>query len=150
MTRVRRVLHPSDFSPASGAAFTKAVEVAKANRAELIVAHALPPVAPMVGDGYLSPQTFAEIDTSTRAHAQAELARLTARGKKAGVRVRPLLLDGVPHQAITRAAKRARVDLIVMGTHGRTGFAKLFLGSVAERVLPLAPCPVLTVRGREK
>jgi nucleotide-binding universal stress UspA family protein len=59
-----------------------------------------------------------------------------------------MLLEGVAHEQIARAAKRQRADLIVMGTHGRTGMARFFLGSVAARVAATAPCPVLTVRGR--
>ena len=58
-----------------------------------------------------------------------------------------LLLEGVAHEQIVRAAKSKKADLTVIGTHGRTGFAKLFLGSVASRVVTAAPCPVLTVRG---
>ena len=59
-----------------------------------------------------------------------------------------LVVEGVAHEQITRAAKRLRADLIVMGTHGRTGVARFFVGSVAARVTATAPCPVLTVRGR--
>ncbi|MGH7393607.1 MAG: universal stress protein, partial [Candidatus Rokuibacteriota bacterium] len=67
---------------------------------------------------------------------------------KAGVRGRTLLLEGSTHDQIVRAAKSRRADLIVMGTHGRGGIAELFLGSVAERVIGSARCPVLTVRKR--
>jgi nucleotide-binding universal stress UspA family protein len=54
----------------------------------------------------------------------------------------------VPHEQIARTARRQRADLVVMGTHGRTGLAKIFLGSVAGRVIAIAPCPVMTVRGK--
>jgi nucleotide-binding universal stress UspA family protein len=56
--------------------------------------------------------------------------------------------DGVAHEQIIRTARRQKADMIVMGTHGRTGMARFFLGSVAARVTATAPCPVLTVRGR--
>ena len=59
-----------------------------------------------------------------------------------------MLADGAAHEQIARIAKTKRADLVVMGTHGRSGFAKLFLGSVAGRVVTAAPCPVLTVKGR--
>jgi len=59
-----------------------------------------------------------------------------------------LLDEGVPHEGIAQAARSKKADLIVIGTHGRTGFAKLFLGPVASPVVVIAPCPVLTVRGR--
>jgi len=71
MSRIRRILHPSDFSRASGAAFAKAVEMAKTNRAELFVVHVLTPVIPMVGDGYVSPKVYEEIEATARA-CQAE------------------------------------------------------------------------------
>lgn len=148
MSHIRRILHPSDFSRASRMAFTKAVEMAGANRAELLLVHVLAPAVPMVGDGYLSPQIYEEIETSARAHAQKQLDALAATAKKAGVRAKTLLLGGVAHEQITRAARSKRADLIVIGTHGRTGLAKLFLGSVAGRVVSVASCPVLTVRGK--
>ena len=148
MSRIRRILHPSDFSRASGAAFAKAVDMAKTNGAELLVVHVLTPVIPMVGDGYVSPKVYEEIEATGRSQAQAELDRLAAKAKKAGVRVKSLLMEGVPHEQITRAARSKRADLVVIGTHGRTGLAKFFLGSVAGRVVSIASCPVLTVRGK--
>lgn len=148
MSRIRRILHPSDFSRASGAAFAKAVEMAKTNRAELLVVHVLTPVIPMVGDGYVSPKVYEEIEATARSQAQAQLERLLAKARKAGVRVKGLLMEGVPHEQITRAARSRRADLVVIGTHGRTGLAKFFLGSVAGRVVSIASCPVLTVRGK--
>jgi nucleotide-binding universal stress UspA family protein len=147
MKRIRRILHPSDFSPSSRAAFAWAVEMAKANRAELVVAHVLTPVV-VPGDGYVSPQIYDQIDASARAAAGKRLAPLVARAKKAGVRAKALLLDGAPSDRIISAAKAGRANLVVMGTHGRTGLARLFLGSVAERVVGLSPCPVMTVRGK--
>jgi nucleotide-binding universal stress UspA family protein len=85
---------------------------------------------------------------SARTWAQKQMDRLLARAKAGRVRARGLLLEGVAHEQIVRTAKRQRVGLIVIGTHGRTGVARFFLGSVAARVAATAPCPVLTVRGR--
>jgi nucleotide-binding universal stress UspA family protein len=149
MARVRRILHPSDFSKASGAAFAKAVELAKANRAELVVLHVLgPPVPIMGGDGYVSPQVYEDLHTSARAYASGQLASLVAKAKKAGVRANAVLCEGMTHEQIVRAARSARADMIVVGTHGRTGLAKIFLGSIAGRVVSTAKCPVMTVRGK--
>jgi nucleotide-binding universal stress UspA family protein len=144
----RRVLHPTDFSTASAAAFAKAVEMAKAGRGELLLVHVMNPVIPVPGDGYISPKVYDEIAASTKAWGQKQLAKRLAKAKAAGVRARGFLLEGVPHEQIVRIAKSRRADLVVMGTHGRSGLAKLFLGSVAGRVVAAAPCPVLTVRGR--
>jgi len=148
MSRIRRILHPSDFSRASAAAFAKAVDLAATNRAELLVLHVMAPVMPMVGDGYVSPKLYEEIESSARAQAQKQLDALVGKAKKAGVRAQAFLVAGVPHEQITRAARSKRTDLVVIGTHGRTGLAKFFLGSVAGRVVSVAPCPVLTVRGK--
>ena len=149
MARIRRILHPTDFSKASSAAFTKSVELARSNGAELVVLHVLAPPLPLLaGDGYVSPKVYEDLDKSARAHATGELAALAAKAKKAGVRAKTVLRDGVAHEQIVRAARSPRADMIVIGTHGRTGLAKLFLGSVASRVVSTATCPVLTVRGK--
>lgn len=144
----RRILHPSDFSGASRAAFRKAIETAKSNRAELLIVHVMSPVVPVPGDGYVSPQLYDQLASSSRAWAQKRLDGLVAQAKKSRVRVRGFLLEGAPSEEIVRFERARRVELIVIGTHGRTGLAKLFVGSVAERVVAAAPCPVLTVRGK--
>jgi nucleotide-binding universal stress UspA family protein len=146
----RRVLHPTDFSKASGAAFVRALSEAKQQRSELVLAHVLAPVIPMAGagEGYISPSVYEEMSASARAWAQKQMDRLLAKAKAARVRARSVLLEGVAHDQIVRAAKRQGAGMIVMGTHGRTGVARFFLGSVAARVAATAPCPVLTVRGR--
>ena len=148
MKRVRRILHPTDFSRASGAAFLKAVALAKENRADLVLVHVLLPAVPFLGDGYVSPKTYEELEAAARRGAQRQLAKLLAKAKNAKARAKALLLGGIPYSQIARAARAKRADLIVMGTHGRTGLSKFFLGSVAERVIAAASCPVLTVRGK--
>ena len=148
MKRIRRILHPTDFSGASRPAFVRAVALARDSRAELTVAHVLAPIIPVVGEGYIPPQTYESIDAAGRKSAQRKLDALVARARKAGVRARALLLEGSAHERIARAAKARRADLIVMGTHGRSGLARLFVGSVASRVVSVAPCPVMTVRTR--
>ena len=148
MSRISRILHPSDFSRASGAAFAKAVELAKSNRAELIVLHVTTSVIPMVGDGYVSPEVFSEIEATASAETKKQMDRLVAKARKAGVRARGLVVEGNPHEQIMKVARSTRADLMVIGTHGRTGLMKFFLGSVAGRVVSTARCPVLTVRGK--
>jgi len=144
----RRILHPSDFSSASRAAYTRAVETAKANREELVLLHVLSPPAVMFSDGYVSPKAYEDLVASAQAWARRQLDRLVTKARKAGVRARGLVVEGLPHEAIVRAARSTRAGTIVMGTHGRTGLPRFFLGSVAARVVATAPCPVLTVRGR--
>lgn len=149
MRQFRRILHPTDFSRASGPAFAKAVALAEQNRAELLLVHVLVPPTPVFGDGYIPPKAYEALETDARRGADRRLSALLARARKAKVRAKILLLDGVPYDQIARIAQSRRADLIVMGTHGRTGLSKFFVGSVAERVIVRAPCPVLTVRARE-
>lgn len=149
MKRMRLIMHPSDFSPASRPAFTRAVADAKEHRAELLLVHVLASVMPMVGDGYISPKAYDDMVKASQSYAQRQLDALVTRAKKAGARARGLLLEGVAWDQLVRTARARKADLIVMGTHGRTGLAKLFLGSVAGRVVGSAPCPVLTVRARK-
>lgn len=148
MARLRRILFASDFSKASNKAFTTALTMAKANRAMLTILHVIVPFAPIVPDQYINAETWAQIDSQARRWSQQQLARLTAKGRKAGIRVAGLLLEGDPAQQITRAARSKRADLLVVGTHGRTGLAKFFVGSVAGRVVATASCPVVTVRSK--
>ena len=145
-----RVLHPTDFSKASGPAFARAMAEARQNRSELLLIHVMAPVIPIGagGEGYISPSAYDEMERSARAWAQKQMDRLLAKAKAARVRVRGMLMSGVAHEQIGRAAKRQKAGMIIMGTHGRTGVARFFLGSVAARVAATAPCPVLTVRGR--
>jgi nucleotide-binding universal stress UspA family protein len=78
-----------------------------------------------------------------------KLAELTLKARKAGVRVAVQLADGNPATQIARIAKAGPFDLLIIGTHGRTGLAKFFLGSVTGRVVATASCPFVTVRGRD-
>ena len=106
----------------------------------------LPP--PTLGGEYIPPQTWDRIEAATRAAAKKQIGTLVAKARRAGVRAGGLIMAGSPYEVIVRAARSKRVDVLVVGTHGRTGLPRFFLGSVAARVLATAPCPVLTVRGR--
>jgi nucleotide-binding universal stress UspA family protein len=142
----RRIIHATDFSPASRPAFRKALELARKNRAQLTVVHVLP-VLPILPDAYIAATTYNELLRGQRIGAQKQLDRLVGEAKAAGVRTEGILLDfGVPADRLTRLAKSRRADVIVMGTHGRTGLRRALMGSVAARVLTMASCPVLTVR----
>jgi len=146
MKPIRNILVGTDFSAASRPAFRRALELAKANSAALWIAHVAVPSVPVSPNGFVLPRVYDEMDAAIRADAAKHLRRLLARAQKAGVRGRTLFLRGAPHEALARAARGRRADLMVLGTHGRTGMARFFVGSVASRVVATAPCPVLTVR----
>jgi nucleotide-binding universal stress UspA family protein len=148
MKGFRRILYATDFSTASRPAFAKAIEVARANRAELLIVHVLPSVGPLGLDGYVVPRMYREMEDAVRRGAEKRLKSLLDRARKARVRHRGILLRGLADQEIARAAKARRADLVIVGTQGRTGMARVLLGSVAARVISASPCPVLAVRGR--
>jgi nucleotide-binding universal stress UspA family protein len=150
MGQYRRILHASDFSRASTGAFRHAVALAREHRATLILVHVVPEVMPLMVTPEIgavsAPETYRMIRASALSEAKASLDRLVVAAGGAGVRARVRVVEGVAHERIVQAARRERVDLIVMGTHGRSGLSRLFLGSVAARVAALAPCPVVTIR----
>ena len=148
MKKPRNILVATDFSSASRPAFRRAMELALSNEAALWIVHVAAPPGPISPDGYVLPRVYEEMELAIRTDAQKRLRVMLARSRKVGVRGRALLLKGVPHDAIVRAARAHRADMIVLGTHGRTGIARFFVGSVAARVVAAATCPVLTVRGR--
>jgi nucleotide-binding universal stress UspA family protein len=144
----KRILLATDFSSASRAAFTQAVGLARRDRTPLLVLHVMSPPTALVADAYLTPAVWDQLVRSQRATTQRKLDALVAKARRAGARARGLLLEGAPSERILKAARGQRAGLIVVGTHGRTGVARFFLGSVASRVVAGAHCPVLSVRGR--
>lgn len=148
MPGFRRILFATDFSKASGKAFKTAVAMAKANHAQLTIVHVVVPFTPVVPEQFLEAQTWELIDREARRWSQQQLRKLTDRARAGGARAVGLLLEGDPAQRITRAARATRADLLVVGTHGRSGLTKFLVGSVAARILASAPCPVVTVRGK--
>jgi len=142
-----RILWPTDFSRLASAALPHATRLAGTGRAELVILHVLsPPTIMPVPD--LSGAVWTQVLESNRTAAQAKLKRLTDHVKATlpRTRVESVLAEGDPATEILRVAKRRRCDLILIATHGRSGLRHLLMGSVAERVVRTASCPVLTVR----
>jgi nucleotide-binding universal stress UspA family protein len=139
---IRRILLATDFSTPAGHAFDQATDLAREWRAELLLLHAIEPIA--LPEDFSASSTVAE---RLERGAREAVAELEARAKRQGIRCHGVVRRGTAAVAITDVAKRLRVDLIVLGTHGRSGLSRFFMGSVAERVVRTAPCPVLTVRG---
>lgn len=148
MARMRRILFASDFSKASTKAFATAIALAKATHADMTILHVLVPFTPLVPEQYIGGTTLDQLNADARRWAQEQVAKLTARAKKGGVRASGLATTGDPAEQIVRTARTKRAELIVLGTHGRTGLNRFFVGSVAQRVIASAQCPVVTVRGR--
>jgi nucleotide-binding universal stress UspA family protein len=141
----KRILAAVDLTAASTPALNEALEQAMEGGAELLIAHAYQPPSSIQADSFAA-GVFEEWDQNLRTAVAAKLQPLVDDARKRGINARPLVLAGVPYEAISEAAKKNKVDLVVMGTHGRTGVPRFFVGSVASRVISTAPCPVLTVR----
>lgn len=142
-----KILVATDFSPASEPALKEASKLAHENEAELLIAHAYEPPSPLQIDGYVAPWMYDEWDNTLRDEAVLALSPLVESARQAGINARPVVLKGTPFKVITEAAGLEHADLVVIGTHGRTGLSRLVLGSVAARVAATSPCPVLTVHG---
>ena len=140
MLPIKTILHPTDFSRPSEYAFQVACSLARDYGAKLVVLHVdMPPVT--IGEvvSYMEPEEYKE-------KLWAEFHRLEA--SEPGIRdlrVETKLVEGSPAKEILKVAREIKPELIVMGTHGRTGLARVVLGSVAEAIVRGAPCPVLTV-----
>ena len=147
MSWPRRVLHTTDFSPASRPALARAIGLAKQPRTKLLVLHVLMLPSPFLGNRL--PSSYLELQSEAERDVERRMAGTITKVRKAGIKkVVSKLVTGAPSEQIIRHANRWRADLIVMGTHGRSGIGRAFMGSVAERVLQRSRCPVLTVRGR--
>jgi nucleotide-binding universal stress UspA family protein len=144
---MKRILHATDFSRASTRAFRTAVQWARDQRAELRLLHVIGARAMVLEDSFLSARAWQDMEAAAHRDAERRLKALGARAARAGIRVSRRVADGIPFEQIVREAQRSRASLVVVGTHGRTGLAGILLGSVARRVVGLARCPVLTVRG---
>jgi nucleotide-binding universal stress UspA family protein len=146
--QIKRILHATDFSPASEPALEEAIDLAKQNDAELLIVHVIEPVRYVAGEEFGGPELYVKLEEITDQNAQASMKKLIEKVENLKVNAKSLLLKGVAHEQIVNAAESRKADMIVIGTHGRTGFSKLFMGSVAGRVISTALCPVLTVRGK--
>ena len=144
MIEIKRILCPTDFSEFSEWALKLALPLARWYRSEISVMHVVPRVL-------MHPEYFPYMQEpvlpspDVRKQALEELDRFVETTRGIGIATEVVLEEGDSVEEILATAERLPADLIVMGTHGRRGFERLVLGSVAEKVLRKSPCPVLTV-----
>jgi len=149
MIDLRRILVPTDFSKSSQNALTYAAAFAEKFGAELHLLHVVQDLTLFVPEAvFVAPPVAPPVEQFAAA-ARTALDRVVQDLRLPGVAVHPDVAEGIPAEEILRAAREKDIDLIVMGTHGRTGLAHVFMGSIAEKVVRRAPCPVLTVRHPE-
>ena len=150
MMVLNNVLVATDFGEASGTALTYGRELARRFGATLHVVHVVDNAATRIDLAAGMPADVGQIQAEFEARARRDLGALLNEDDQRTLRARTVLLTSSnPDRMIVAYAADHHVDLIVMGTHGRGSVAHLFMGSVAERVVRRAPCPVLTVRHPE-
>ena len=141
--QLKQILIPIDFSDYSDQALRWGVSLAQKYGAQLLLLHVIPEVLEEVSARESAGE---QLVIELTAEVEAQLHEIARQGLKEGVAVDVRVADGEPADAILRMARQEKVDLIVMGTHGRTGLSHLLLGSTAEAVVRAAACPVFTVR----
>ena len=143
---VRRILVPLDFSPHAEAVLEWAAHLAAEHASELVLLHAynLPAEFQQLEGTYLPPEFWARV----REEATDALERHASLLRAKGIVVQTSVREGYPASVIEEAATELGADMIVIGTRGLSGLRHLLLGSIAERVVQRAPCPVLTVKPR--
>src|SRR5215510_8500395 len=141
---IRQILAPTDFSEYSKQAVVHAYEFAQTFGAKLLLLHVIElPVYPV--EVFLPSTEGTTLFDDLERQAHLDLARLLPAAQDGTVEVRCQAVAGTPYYKIIEVAGAEKVDLIVMATHGRTGLSHLVMGSVAECVVRMAPCPVLTI-----
>lgn len=141
-----KILVPTDGSEVSLVGALRAVPLAKLASATLCVVY-VQDVYPFAGIGQSNATGRQDYIAAARAQGAAAIERIGTAAKEAGVKVETLIAeDSQPARGIVTAAQTSGADLIVMSSHGRTGVAKLVLGSVATKVLALSPVPVLVIK----
>ena len=144
---IGKILVPTDFSPASEKALKYALRFAEEFASEITLLHVLETAVPLTFEGLTMPVAAAETESSD---VEKKLKALMASARERRVaRLKATCRRGLPLHEIVEAAKDLDVDLIIIATHGYTGWKHFAIGSTAERVVRAAPCPVLVVREKE-
>jgi nucleotide-binding universal stress UspA family protein len=144
MNGFKKILCPVDYSVCSNEALKKAVYLAQRDNAKLYLIH----VVDIRMYGHEAPLSFEmpKPSEATLKKVKEDLANSVLKEAKGKLDVETMVTMGIPAVEIINTAREKGVDLIVMGTHGRTGISHVVIGSVAENVVRKAPCPVLTVK----
>ena len=142
---IRQILAPTDFSEFSKQAIESAFALAQTFGAKLLLLHVVElPAYPV--EGFVPSTMGTTLIDDLQRQASLDLAQVLREPPNATVEVSRQVDVGIPYRTIVEVAEAVKADLIVMATHGRTGLSHLVMGSVAERVVRTAPCPVLTIR----
>ena len=142
---IKSILFPTDFSEGSAQALQYAVDMAKKYSAKLHVVHVIYDIAKATG-WYVPHVSMDQMYKDIEQGAKKELENFGVEELSGVKNIERSVIVGVPHEEIVNFANKNRIDLIIMGTHGRKGIDRILFGSTASQIVRFAPCPVLTVR----
>ncbi|MBU6391369.1 MAG: universal stress protein [Planctomycetota bacterium] len=145
MIKLKKILCPIDFSACSKHALSYAIDLSAKESASLYLIHVIEAHLSGIGD-ILKQLDLLLDDKQIEDNLKMRLISLLPDDVRKSTFVEPIIAKGIPFVEIVNTAKDKRTDLIVMGTHGKTGLEHILIGSVAERVIQRAPCPVLSIR----
>jgi nucleotide-binding universal stress UspA family protein len=152
MFQPRNILVPTDFSEDSDRAFRTALGIAGEGRSRIFLLHVINRTVQQCAHDYCIDQSIVDrVLNESIVYSNEKLRETVARFHESGnVKVIPNLRKGQPHEEILKEASERKADLIVIASHGKTGLKKYFIGSVAEKVMKEAKCPVLLIRKSDR
>jgi len=146
--KVEKILFPTDFSEGSFHALPYAVDLTRHYNSKLYILHIIYDITKAT-ESHIPHISADELYKEMSEWAQKEIENCCIEDVRGLPDVEKKVLKGVPYEEIIKFATEEKIDMIVMGTHGRKGLERFIFGSTAERVVRRAPCPVMTVRGPE-
>jgi len=152
MFQPRKILVPTDFSEDSDLAFRMALSIAVKYQARIFLLHVISnTVQQSLADYCLDQSIVARVLSESIVFSNEKLQEVIDKNQQSGnIKVIPDVRKGQPYEEILKEASERKIDLIVIASHGKTGLQKYFIGSVTEKVMKEAKCPVLLIRSQEK
>jgi nucleotide-binding universal stress UspA family protein len=144
--QIQTIIVPTDFSEHAEYAFTWALQMAADWQAKIVLFHAAAPISPLAFPDSVYLPDLRRLEADILADAEKRIAECVSKKGTSPVTVETRVVIGEPVHEICQAVEREQANLIIMGSHGRTGLSHILLGSVAERVVRHASCPVLVAR----
>jgi nucleotide-binding universal stress UspA family protein len=150
MLPIKKIISPTDFSELSDLGLKAAIELAEHFAAELLVVHVVAPLSAAATSAAPAAHYLPEVMETIRNNAETLLQEMMEKKVPKTLRSKSILLEGSPSDEITEYAKEVGADLIVIATHGQSGWRRFMFGSVTEKVMRIAKLPVLIIGSSEK
>jgi len=150
MLPIKKIISPTDFSELSDLGLKAAIELTEHFAAELLVVHVVAPLSAAATSAAPAAHYLPEVMETIRNNAETSLQEMMEKKVPKTLRSKSILLEGSPSDEIAEYAKEVGADLIVIATHGQSGWRRFMFGSVTEKVMRIAKLPVLIIGSSEK